>query len=145
MSTVIARQVTKAVTPLMLLASLNFFLQGHNLPGGGFIAGVMTAAAVSLVYIVFDFDGIEEMFGIHGETHLVRKYLPTSEFGLILAVGSGLLSIGLGLNFLQHRHGELHLPLFGKIHWTTALIFDLGVYLAVFGSLMVMVEVLGEE
>jgi multicomponent Na+:H+ antiporter subunit B len=146
MSTVIAKQVMKAVVPLMLLVSLNFFLQGHNLPGGGFIAGVMASAAVAMIYIVFDFDGLKRLVGKEGEDcHFVEEYIPVSDTGVALAVGTGLLSSSLGLSFLNHRKGILHLPLFGKIHWTTAMLFDLGVFLAVFGSMLAMVEVLGEE
>ncbi len=146
MSTVIARQVIKAVAPLMLLVSLNFFLQGHNLPGGGFIAGVMSAAAVALIYIVFNFDGVKKLSGHENEDiHFVEEYIPLSDAGVALAVGTGVLSSSLGLSFLSHRKGVIHLPFFGEIHWTTAMLFDLGVFLAVFGSLLAMVEVLGEE
>mgnify|MGYP006284173419 CR=1 FL=1 len=146
MSTIIVRQVMKAVIPLMLLVSLNFFLQGHNLPGGGFIAGVMAAAAVALIYIVFDLDGVKDLVGKEeGEVHFVREYIPVSDAGVALAAATGLLSSSLGLSFLSHRKGVVHIPLFGKIHWTTAMIFDLGVFLAVFGSLLAIVEVLGEE
>lgn len=146
MSTVIVRQVIKGVAPLMLLVSLNFFLQGHNLPGGGFIAGVMAAVAVALVYIVFDFKGVNRLLGNENENkHFVDEYIPLSDAGVALAVGTGILSSSLGLSFLSHRKGVLHLPFFGEIHWTTAMLFDLGVFLAVFGSLLAMVEVLGEE
>jgi multicomponent Na+:H+ antiporter subunit B len=146
-STVIAREVTKAVAPLMILASINFFLQGHNLPGGGFIAGVMTSAAFALVYIVFDFRDVSKLTGATGnaEVVLLKKYVPVSGAGLLLALGSGILSISLGLNFLEHIKGTLHLSFLGSIHWTTAMIFDLGVYLTVTGSLLTMVEVLGRE
>lgn len=147
MSTLIARQVTKAVVPLILLVSINFFLQGHNRPGGGFIAGVMTSAAIALVYIVFDFEGLKELKGKMGREKYstVARYLPTSGLGLLLSFGTGLLAISLGSNFMEHSMGGLHVPFFGKIHWTTAVIFDLGVYLTVVGSSLTMVEVLGEE
>lgn len=147
MSTVIARQVTKAAVPLMLLASINFFLQGHNLPGGGFIAGVMTSAAIGLIYIVFNLEGLLKLTG-KGQRNtpgLVQKYLPVSGTGVGLGVGTGLVSMALGLSFLNHRKGLVHLPVYGEIHWTTAAVFDLGVYLAVVGSLLTMVEVLGGE
>lgn len=147
MSTVIARQVTKAVVPLILLVSINFFLQGHNRPGGGFIAGVMTSAGIALIYIVFDFEGLKELKGKMGREKYstVARYLPTSGLGLLLAAGTGLLAVSLGSNFMDHSMGNLYLPFFGKIHWTTAILFDLGVYLTVVGSLLTMVEVLGEE
>ena len=145
MSTVIVRQVMKAVIPLMLLVSLNFFLQGHNLPGGGFIAGVMAAAAISLIYIVFDFDGVKQLAGKEGEVHFVKEYIPVSDAGVALAVATGLFSSSIGLRFLSHRKRIIHPPFFGEVHWTTAMVFDLGVFMAVFGSLLAIVEVLGEE
>ena len=144
MNTVIVRQVMKAVIPLMLLVSVNFFLQGHNLPGGGFIAGVMASAAFALVYIIYDFEGVRQTIG-RDEKHFVEEYIPISSVGIVLAAGTGILSSALGLNFLDHRMGSLHLPLFGEIHWSTALLFDLGVFLTVMGSLLAIVEVLGEK
>lgn len=147
MSTVIARQVTKAVVPLILLVSINFFLQGHNRPGGGFIAGVMTSAGIALVYIVFNFEGLKELKGENDREKYssVKRYIPVSGIGLFLGAGTGLMMMVLGLNFLNHRMGVFHLPFFGKIHWTTAIVFDLGVYLTVVGSMLTMVEVLGKE
>lgn len=145
MSTVIARQTTKAVVPLMLLVSFNFFLQGHNLPGGGFIAGVMTAAAIALLYIIFNFEGIKSLRGKEGSYSLVEEYTMLSEVGLIFAAGTGLIAFELGLRFLDHRKGLLHIPLVGEIHWTTAMLFDLGVYLVVVGAALIIVEVLGRE
>ncbi|MFB6116482.1 MAG: MnhB domain-containing protein [Candidatus Nanosalina sp.] len=144
MNTVIVRQVMKAVIPLMLLVSANFFLQGHNLPGGGFIAGVMASAAIALIYIIYDFDGVRKTLG-RDEEHFVEEYIPVSSLGIAVAAGTGILSSALGLNFLNHRMGVLHLPIFGKIHWTTAMLFDFGVFLAVSGSLLAIVEVLGEK
>lgn len=147
MSTVIVRQVTKAAVPLMLMVSINFFLQGHNRPGGGFIAGVMTSAAIGLVYIVFNFEGLKQLKGQQGRSKYeeVGSFLPISDIGLVLAAGTGLLSMSLGLSLMNHRKGLLHLPFFGDIHWTTAMIFDLGVYLAVTGSMLTIMEVLAEE
>lgn len=145
MITIIVRQVMKAVIPLILLVSMSFFLQGHNLPGGGFIAGVMAAVAISLIYLVFDHKGLEQLAGKNEHIEFVRDYVPISDAGIALAVGTGLVSSGLGLSFLSHRKGILHLPFFGKFHWTTAMLFDLGVFLTVLGSLLTIVEVLSEE
>ncbi|WEL19536.1 MnhB domain-containing protein [Candidatus Nanohalococcus occultus] len=146
MSTVVARSVTKAVVPLIVVVALSFFFQGHNLPGGGFIAGVMTAAAIALVYIIFDFEDFSYLFGIENKTYrAIREYIPLTGAGLALAVGSGVLSVGLGASFLDHSFGTIHIPLIGEAHWTTALIFDLGVYMTVTSSILVVIEVVGEE
>lgn len=146
MSTVIARSVTKMTAPLMTVVALSFFFQGHNLPGGGFIAGVMTAAAIALVYIIFDFREFSQLFGLESKRYrTVKKYVPLSGSGLAVAAGSGILSIALGSSFLDHSFGVVHIPLIGKFHWTTAMIFDLGVYMTVTASLLLVVEVVGEE
>ena len=147
MSSVIVRQVTKIAAPLMILVSVHFFLQGHNKPGGGFIAGTMTAAAISLKYIVFGLQGFREITERrHDNPHgAAKRYIPLSGAGLTVAAGTGLASMALGMNFLQHSMGDLHLSLFGHIHWTTALVFDLGVYMAVVGSALTMIEVLGRQ
>ena len=150
MTTVIARTAARIAVPIALVTSLALLLQGHNLPGGGFIAGVLTAAAIALVYVVFGLEELSTMLGIRGSGPFghapVAYYRVTFGLGLALAVGSGLVPILFGEPFLTQTFKILHgVPLFGEVEVASALAFDLGVYLTVVGALLSIVAVVGTE
>ncbi|MFB6095535.1 MAG: MnhB domain-containing protein [Halodesulfurarchaeum sp.] len=154
MTTVIFRTVTRLTVPLILLVSVALFLQGHNLPGGGFIAGVLTTSGFALIYIAYGIDFLEErILGREpGDTvdHLrhgaVTYYRRVFALGLGLAAGSGLVAIGLGYPFLSHGYVVLeHLPLYGDLELASAVAFDLGVYGVVVGGLLTIISVVGAE
>ncbi len=114
--------------PLALLVSVYLFLRGHNEPGGGFIAALVTSVALIAQYVAF---------GV-GWTHrrLPRDFHPMIGVGLLFAGLTGLGSWAFGLPFLTSWHGHFHLPVVGDIELATATLFDLGVYFAVIGAVM---------
>ena len=59
MSSTITRTTARVVVPIVLVVAVSLLLQGHNLPGGGFIGGVLTAAAFALVYVAYGLDYLE--------------------------------------------------------------------------------------
>ena len=63
MTTVIARTITRVVVPFILLTAVSLLFQGHNLPGGGFIAGVLTCTAFALVYIIYGQESLHTLVG----------------------------------------------------------------------------------
>ncbi len=154
-STVIARTVARTVVPLVLVTAVALLLRGHNLPGGGFIAGVLTATAFALVYVVYGLDTVEER--MLGETpdasavdHLrhgaVEVYRALFALGLLVAAGSGVVAMAFDRPFLTQTFRVLHdLPLFGEMEIASALAFDVGVYLVVLGALLTVVSVVGAE
>ena len=150
MTTVIARTAVRLAVPITLVTALALLLQGHNLPGGGFIAGVLTAAAIALVYVVFGLEDLATMLGIprqgafgHGP---VAYYRGLFGLGLALAAGSGLVPLAFGEPFLTQTYWILHgVPLFGEVEVASALAFDVGVYLTVVGALLSIVAVVGAE
>jgi multicomponent Na+:H+ antiporter subunit B len=152
-STVIAKTVTKAVLPLILMTSIALFLQGHNLPGGGFIGGVLTAVGLGLVYIVFSIDYLEsDVLGRteksvmeHFEHSIQEDYRNLFAVGLMVALCTGLTAIIFDLPFLTQDFWILHLPIFSEVHFASAVFFDLGVYFVVVGSLLTVLSVVGEE
>lgn len=108
-----------AFIPLNLLALFLFF-RGHNLPGGGFIAGLVTA--LSLLLLVF-------VLGVHGLRRLLRfNPMTLAVAGVLIALGVTLLPGLLGLPLLHHLHFHI-----GGFYAGTPLFFDLGVYCAVVG------------
>ncbi len=155
-TTVITRTVTRTVVPLILVTAIAFLLQGHNLPGGGFIAGVMTASAVALIYVVFGQAFLEtdiiagSAVGRDGAseagTRQVSAFLSLFGIGLAIAVGSGLVPILFGAPFLTQAVLFVeHLPLVHDLEFASAFAFDFGVYLVVVGSLLTVLAVVGAE
>ena len=154
MTTVIFRTVTRFVVPIILLVSIALFLQGHNHPGGGFIAGVLTTSAFALIYVAFGLDFMEEdVLGResgatveHLEHGVVNDYRDLLAAGLAIAAGSGFVAVALGFAFLTQDYVILeHLPLYGELELASAVAFDLGVYAVVVGALLTILSMVGTE
>lgn len=120
--------LARLLVPVMVIASAYALLRGHNAPGGGFIAALIGAAAIVLAYLSAPTDEVPRV---------ERPYLAIAGSGIVVATGTGLLGLLEG-SFLR----PLHLDIFG-LHLTTALVFDLGVYLAVLGVILAAVNRLG--
>ena len=115
------RLLDRILTPVLLLMALFFFLRGHNQPGGGFIAGLVAAAAFELQILSRGDDYVRNRIG---------QYLhPLTGIGLLMAVSAGLLGL-MGGAFFKGVWGHLE---FGavEIELGTPVLFDLGVFLVV--------------
>ncbi|GAA0572514.1 monovalent cation/H+ antiporter subunit A [Halomonas salifodinae] len=132
----ILTSVSQALLPLALLVSAFIFLRGHNLPGGGFIAGLITAVALILVYMA---RGVEWT-----QVRLDFQYQPVAIAGVAIATLTGLGSWLFGRPFLTSAFGHFHIPAIGDIELATAMLFDLGVYLAVVGATLMILANLGK-
>jgi multicomponent K+:H+ antiporter subunit A len=121
--------------PLMLLVSAYIFLRGHNLPGGGFIAGLVTAIALLTQYMA---DGF-----IATERHLRLGFARVVGAGIALAGGTGIAAWFLGAPFLTSTHGHPELPPLGEVPLASAVAFDAGVYLVVVGATLLALSALG--
>ncbi|MFB6172701.1 MAG: MnhB domain-containing protein [Haloarculaceae archaeon] len=150
--TVIARTVTRTVVPIILVTAIALLLRGHNLPGGGFIAGVLTVTAFALVYVIYGSDVVERDL-VRVAPSFEREfpgaadvYGATFAAGLAVAAGSGLTAILLGHPFLTQGVVFVeHLPLYGELEVASAFAFDVGVYLVVVGALLTIISVVGAE
>ncbi|NCC25516.1 MAG: monovalent cation/H+ antiporter subunit A [Deltaproteobacteria bacterium] len=132
----ILSQMTRFLLPLALLVSVFLFLRGHNAPGGGFIAGLVTAVALILQYMAS---------GIAWAQNQWRKDFHTIiAWGVLIAAGTGLGSLIFGHPFLTSAFGHFHLPLVGEFELASAMFFDLGVFLAVVGVIMLILANLGK-
>lgn len=127
--------ITRPLLPLALLFSAYIFLRGHNDPGGGFIAGLITATVLTLQYIASGIVWTRPR--LHYDNHIIMA------LGLILALGTGLTSWALNYPFLTSTYEYVRLPLIGKFEIASAMAFDLGVFLVVVGSVMLMLVKLG--
>ena len=147
------RTTARVVVPIILVVAVSLFLQGHTLPGGGFIGGVLTVAAFALVYVAYNLDYLEigvldreidHSRGI-GDHRTVTAYRRLFVFGLTLIVASGLAGPLFGEPFLSQAFRPLHLPLFGEIELASALVFDTGIFCVVVGGLLTIFSVVGAE
>lgn len=149
--TVIAKTVTRTVVPLIAVTAIALLLQGHNLPGGGFIAGVLTATAFVLLYVIYGIETVRRELVVRSEGYGLlsgpaESYARTFAAGLALAVVSGMAAMLFEVPFLTQAVVFVEpLPLYGELEFASALAFDLGVYFAVVGSLLTILAVVGKE
>ncbi|MDH4310247.1 MAG: monovalent cation/H+ antiporter subunit A [Gammaproteobacteria bacterium] len=129
------RVLARPLLPLALLVSVYLFLRGHNAPGGGFIAGLVTGTAILLQYVAYGSDWARE--------RLPWNYSTAIALGLLLATATGLASWAFGAPFLTSTFGYVHWPVVGEFELASAMMFDLGIYVVVVGVVMVIVGRLG--
>lgn len=127
----ILRTMTQLIAFILLGFSVYLFFAGHNSPGGGFIGGLMTAAAFILMYITYGFDNMSKVLPINFRAVLT--------IGLLVATLSGIGAFVFGEPFLTQTFGYFNLPIMGETELATAMIFDLGVYLTVVGVTMTII------
>lgn len=131
----ILAQITRPLMPLALLFAVYIFLRGHNEPGGGFIAGLIVASVLILQYISSGIVWTRPRLTV--DNHIVMAW------GLVIAVLTGVGSWLVGYPFLTSSFTYLTWPLVGKFEVASAIAFDLGVFLAVVGSVMLILVKLG--
>ena len=128
-------QLAHLLFPLALAVSAYLFLRGHNAPGGGFIAGLVLVMPVLLQYVLLGARHVEGRLGL--------DYVRLIAMGLAAALATGAAAWLFGQPFLASGHVEWHLPLVGGVSLPSAMGFDTGVYLVVFGGAMLLLSMLG--
>lgn len=132
MNSLILLTSSRIVLPVALLFSIYVLLRGHNEPGGGFIGGLIAAAGIAVHGLPRGRDALVRLLRISPKTLI--------GIGLMLALLSGLPGLMLAEPFLKHLWAfPSGLPL------STTLIFDIGVYLAVIGSVLTFLAYYLEE
>ena len=127
----IFRTAARLLMPLLLVFAVFLLLRGHNQPGGGFVGGLVAAAAFALYAIAF---------GVHrARQALLVSPLTLIGVGLSIALLSGMPGVLRGQPFLTAVWPPGFLP-FG-----TPAVFDLGVFLVVAGVVLMMIFSLAEE
>ncbi|MFD2680656.1 Na(+)/H(+) antiporter subunit B [Bacillus seohaeanensis] len=132
---VILQTSTKVVSFIIILFSLRLFFSGHYHPGGGFIGGLMTAAALVLLLLAYDIKTVATILPI--------DYKIITAIGLLLAVGTAAGALLFNVPLLTHAFDYFYIPLLGKTSLHTAVIFDTGVYLVVIGVTMTIIQTIG--
>jgi multicomponent K+:H+ antiporter subunit A len=127
--------LARILLPLALLVSAYIFLRGHNLPGGGFIAGLVTSVALILQYVS---SGVVWM-----QERLRWDYRSMAALGVVIAALTGLCSFFWGYPFLTSTFTHIHWPVVGDFELASAMAFDLGVYITVVGATLLILAQLG--
>lgn len=122
---IILQSIVRLLIFFINTLALYLMLQGHNNPGGGFIAGLVSAISIVLLNFSFDIDEVKKVIRIDP--------VLLAGIGLVLAYGSASIPMAFDLPYLKHSFIHLHIPMLGEIHLGTPLIFDFGVYLVVVG------------
>jgi multicomponent Na+:H+ antiporter subunit B len=135
-NTLIFRTIAPLITVVMVAFSIFVMLRGHNEPGGGFIGGLIAAAAVAI-------------YGIANGPEAARRALKADPlayagFGVLLAGASGLLSAAFRVPYLTGLWAFFHVG-GAEIAVSTPMVFDIGVYFTVFGTISAVALVLEES
>jgi multicomponent K+:H+ antiporter subunit A len=140
-SPLMLRMTASWVLPIALLYSLYILLRGHNLPGGGFIAGLITAIALIIQYIAVGQEQAEKL--IHARQGRLYEYWIGG--GLTIAGLTGMGALFWNKPFLTSAYFYIELPLLGKIPIASAMLFDIGVFFTVAGAALLLISVLGDS
>ncbi|MEN8390338.1 monovalent cation/H+ antiporter subunit A [Acinetobacter indicus] len=140
-SPLMLRMTASWILPVALVVSLYIFLRGHNLPGGGFIAGLVTSMALIIQYIAIGQDQTEQML----KAKSGRLYEIWIGSGLTIAGLTGIAAWFWGRPFLTSAHIYVNPPVIGELHLASAALFDVGVYVTVVGATMLLISVLGDS
>lgn len=138
MSRLVVLEVSvRVIVPAVILGSLWLLLAGHNQPGGGFVGGIVAGAAVALRYVVGGIAGVRSLSRARPWTVLGA--------GLLVAGTTALLPLLAGDEVLEAASVDWDLPVLGVGKATSALAFDVGVYLVVLGLVLMVFESFGDE
>ena len=137
MTSLILSTAARYLLPLLLVFSVFILARGHNEPGGGFIGGLVAAAAFALNAIAFDSRTTRRTLRVDPRTLIA--------VGLLAAMASGVLPLVFGQPFMTGKWFTLDVPGVEPFDIGTPLIFDCGVYLLVLGVTLTMILTLAEE
>ncbi len=132
-ASVLLRQAILPLSGLLALVSLMLLWRGHNLPGGGFIGGLVAASATVLLALAFGVARARSVLRVSPVVMLAA--------GLALAAGAGVIGLVQGEPFLT---GNWIFP--GGLPLGTPLLFDVGVFLTVLGAVLhMLLPLIGQE
>ena len=134
---VVLETAVRLVFHTVLVFGVYLLFAGHNQSGGGFVGGLVAGCAFVLRYAATGREGIDDAVP-------VDPSLPLGA-GLLLAGATGAAAWLLGGQFLESGYVELDVPVLGVVKATSALAFDIGVFLVVVGLVLLVLRTLGAE
>jgi multisubunit Na+/H+ antiporter MnhB subunit len=133
--TPVVRAVARVLLPPSVVVAAAIIVKGYSDVGDGFSAGVIVALAVSLQYLALGRRGAEATLP------LLRRAPATAVAGLLLALAVGFFPVLRGRPLFSHLPPPGAHPItIGTLELTTAVLFDVGVFLLVVGVLGVLVH-----
>ncbi len=135
MGSIILYLAARYLMPLLLVFSVFLLIRGHNEIGGGFVGGLVAAAAFILYAIANNVSEARRILRIQPRSLIAS--------GLLAALVSGLIGWLTGKPFMTGTWLKDPLPVIGKIG--TPILFDVGVYLVVIGVTLLIIFTLAEE
>lgn len=133
----VPRVIMQWLFPVILALALYLFVRGHDMPGGGFAAGITLSIGLILQYMGLGTRKVENRLRI-------RPILWIG-LGLFMAVAVGAGAWLFDYPFLTSWFRYADLPIFGKVPMASALLFDLGVFLLVVGATALILVALGHQ
>lgn len=137
MGSLILSRVGQLLFPITVIFALYLLLRGHDEPGGGFSAGVVTVLTIVIQAFAFGVGWTR--------ARLHRIIRPAFALGLCLAFGTALAPVLAGQPFFTHYHADLRLPGGASLSLGTTLLFDLGVYATVVGTTAVALSAIADR
>lgn len=124
--------MTRVVMPVVMVVGFYIFLRGHNEPGGGFIAGLIVSIGLVMQYMAsgYSWATARQRYPHHGVIGA----------GVLIAGLTGVGSWFVGKPFLTTDFTYVRIPPFNEFEIATAALFDLGVFLAVVGAVMLSLD-----
>ena len=138
MSSIILRAATRYLVAVLLVFSVYMLLRGHNLPGGGFIGGLIGATGFVLYALACGTREAREALRLRPQTIAMGGLGIALLAGLMPALVGDAFFTGQWL-FLGATEDDYGLPL------SSVLVFDVGVYLVVLGAVLTLVFAMEEE
>ncbi|TAL74257.1 MAG: monovalent cation/H+ antiporter subunit A [Rhodanobacter sp.] len=129
--------IIKWLAPVVVMLGVHLFLRGHDLPGGGFAAGVAVSVALIFLYMARGARWVEARLRV--------APLRWAALGLLIASATGFGALAFGQPFLTSHARHLALPLLGELPLASAMLFDLGVFGAVVGATSLMLVALAHQ
>jgi multicomponent K+:H+ antiporter subunit A len=123
--------------PVVLTFALYLLARGHDLPGGGFAAGVTASIAIIILYMAGGTRSVEARLNVQPMRWI--------SLGLLCALATGLAAWLFGYPFLTSDFSYLSVPLIGKVPIASALVFDIGVFAVVVGSTVLTLIALAHQ
>src|SRR5699024_3980083 len=138
MNNLILKKTTSLIVFILLGFAIYLFFAGHNSPGGGFVGGLVTSGAILLLYMAYGREMVDKLMPIN-----FMALIPT---GVIIALFCGAGAFTFHETFRTLTFVNVMMLIFGMVELAIATIFDLGVYLTVLGTtLLIILNIAGDQ
>ncbi len=137
MNSIILQVAARVLLPVVILLSIVFLLRGHNEPGGGFIGGLVGASGFILYALAVDLRSARRLLIVQPKTLIA--------VGLLIALASGVPPLFQQQPYFKGLWMDLNIAGYDGLKVGTPFVFDVGVYLVVVGSTLLMAFTLEER